>query len=553
MPNLIFRTNKAINSHDFPNESIVDLNLDYGKGIDYSFTELVKQQLAQSRYTNIFIPLFIGDTFSDLLGLRFALHIRTTPTLNQCSNIFIYGTENYGTTREHKLFDILKTKGVFLIDFSLGSIQKYLSNSTSYLDPEFLASELSKINMEIPSNYEDDHSIANEWAICRWSKVLGIEDDDIKGLTQRIDNQLYFKYLSYVYPTPESVDIEEEKLNIKSKGNILYVDDEADKGWFEIFAHIVGDLNEIYIDELGVDFKSLSKDDIIDKTLNKVIDDNIDLVILDFRLTESDFFANDITDITGFQLLKKLKSTNPGIQVLIFSATNKVWNLQSLLRAGADDFILKEGVHNSKMSDFTKNSIEKLVRSIDNLLRRKFLKEIFSNCKSIERSLRNQLLDFQNDYSDFINELLLQLKVISSSAQNIELSKTITQDVLFLNCYSFLELYKKYYLREADYQLVVGIDEREINRYKSSKGKIINDGKFIRNNSNDNPSWFNCMAALFIDYFGICEIDHSDIKSLNKVKNGRNNYIHGSKTHFNTNEVRVIMDLCVKIASSMKE
>lgn len=49
-----------------------------------------------------------------------------------------------------------------------------------------------------------------------------------------------------------------------------------------------------------------------------------------------------------------IKKINPGIQVIIFSATNKVWNLQALQEAGADGFIIKESPENSIDPNFTK-------------------------------------------------------------------------------------------------------------------------------------------------------------------------------------------------------
>jgi CheY-like chemotaxis protein len=66
------------------------------------------------------------------------------------------------------------------------------------------------------------------------------------------------------------------------------------------------------------------------------------LVFLDFRLNPSDFENKNSQEITSIKLLKEIKKRNPGIQVIIFSATNKILNLQALQEARADAFVLKD-------------------------------------------------------------------------------------------------------------------------------------------------------------------------------------------------------------------
>lgn len=554
MSSIIFRNNDKISSHDFQDAVVIQLNVDSKRDIDYLFSETIEENLSATKYVNIFIPLVIGSLHSDFLGLRMALHVRTTNSPNRCANVFLYGTESYGGLREHKFFDILKTKGVFLIDYSLASLKQHCLTTQIVLEKNSIVDELTKINMPIPSNYEDDHSIANEWAISRWADALNINDDaEINSITTRLDNRLYFKYLSSVYPKPEPINISSESLKITTRGKVLYIDDEADKGWCEIFDYILRNSDGVYFDDLAIEFKDFSKEKIIEEAIKKVKDDDIDLVILDFRLTEEDFFCDTISKVTGFEILKRIKLLNPGIQVLIFSATNKVWNLQALLDAKADGFILKEGVQNSKDENFTKHSIEQMINSVRKLLQRNFLKTVFIQCNQIRENLNIKLPFFESDYRDFIKELLVQIKMIESSAMKISLSDSMSLDIVFLNCYNFLESFKTYYLNEEGNQLVMGVDGIEINRYKIEWGEIINDGKFSRNNSNDNPSWFNCITALCIDYLGIAQLGDKMIEKINKIKDKRNDYIHGDKKSFDQNELLMILNLCVLITGSMRE
>ena len=96
-------------------------------------------------------------------------------------------------------------------------------------------------------------------------------------------------------------------------------------------ANIIYDVNNINgFDYLGESLKELSQQEIIDKVVNRVKEDSADIVLLDCRLHKKDHDSHNIEDITSVQILKKIKALNAGIQVIIFSATNKVWNLLAL-------------------------------------------------------------------------------------------------------------------------------------------------------------------------------------------------------------------------------
>jgi CheY-like chemotaxis protein len=118
-----------------------------------------------------------------------------------------------------------------------------------------------------------------------------------------------------------------------------------------------------------------TQDEIIDLSIQKIQNEDIDLVLLDFRLHPNDFNSSKIDNVTGLMLLQEIKKYNPGIQVIIFSATNKVWNLQKLLEAGADDFILKESIETNPYQ--SKESIINFVESCKICFERAFLKDFY--------------------------------------------------------------------------------------------------------------------------------------------------------------------------------
>lgn len=522
---------------------------------DEKLSQKIIKELSVKKYDMIFLPLCFGPTLSDYNGLRLATHIRCTNTSNNVSSIFIYSPTNIEELIRNKYFDILKTKNVELVDFKKKAFEIAANKSRNELTKEELPKEMKKVKLEPPKNYEDSHSIANEWAIYRWASALNANDEDIQRITNAVQYNLYFKYLKTIFPVKNIAPITKSGLKIKYSGtpNILYIDDEADKGWFEIYCKILDDLNGLGFHYLDGELSNLSREEIIEKSISFIETKNIDLVLLDFRLHPDDFHAIDLKEVTGLKLLKAIKKLNPGIQVIIFSATNKIWNFQSLQEAGADGFIIKESPDNNLDHDFTNKAIQSLINSLNTALKRRFLKDFFVLIRKVQSQLANTETQDDTEYHHFILDLQKHSKIIESAGKQINLKKSSTLDITFLNCYNFLEKFKHYYLNDVNYQLVLGIEEVEMNRYSNSNNEIRNEGKFVRNNNRDNPSWFNCLAGLFIDYFLLSTVQDQNVVNLNRVKDKRNNYIHGSKKQFDQNEILMILNLCVDITSNLKE
>jgi len=343
--------------------------------------EVIIEHLQATQYDKIFVPLCFGTSMSDFNGLRLVAHIRCTDTINRCTPVYIYGFVGLDTLINHEYFNILKTKNVQIINYSIKAFEDIINSTPEPLELSELPQEMAKLKLDVPKDYEDSHSIANEWAIYRWAKAINTNDNAIQKIIDKVNTQLYFKYLSTIYPTTEILAISEEELKLKNTGKpkILYVDDDAEKGWYEILCKILSDINDIdVVDYLGDDLKLVSQDEIINRTTCKVQENDIDIVILDFRLHPDDFVVTNIKNVTGFKLLQNIKKINPGIQVIIFSATTKIWNLQALQEAGADGFIIKESPENSFDPSFTTQTIESFKSTIAKCLRNYFLKIIFS-------------------------------------------------------------------------------------------------------------------------------------------------------------------------------
>lgn len=518
------------------------------------FNLLFDKFLLKKKYDKIFIPLSFGEILSDFSGLTLALQIRCTGGVNQNTDLILYSFVGTGSFLNHKYFNVLKTKNILLCNHNPVSFLNVLNHNSTELKFQEISGEISKLNLE-PPKYS--HSIANEWAIYRWAKCLNIDfEDELESIAKTVRDNIYFKYLKTIYPIAESGKLDTNNIGLKKVGEpkVLYVDDDLNKGWNELLVQIIYD-NGVSFESIGGDFKNLKKEEVIDSVISKFLSQDSDVVILDFRLIESDFNTHNIEDVTSIKILKRIKKINPGIQVLVFSATNKVWNYQSIMNAGADGFVIKESPENSIDPSFTINSIKLLVSQLNASMQRCFLKSIFNSISQVKNNLTSLDCKDDTDYDDFVLSLVKQVQVISESLKSIKLEKKSSLDVAFLNCFNFLEQFKNnYYLKFIDNAFVLGVDEDKMNEYYFDKCKrIINKGIYVPLDSKSKPSWFNVMSALFIDYFKICNSHHNLIKNLNELKEARNKFIHSTKSNFSREELIMIIKIMVVITSKIRE
>ena len=488
--NLLFLTSEDYIDNPFEHAPEVTLYEDEEKR-DFSDSRLhtiVREELDGDKYDNIFIPLCFGNSLSDYNGLRLAAHIRCTKAINQLSNIYIYGFVGYKDLLEHPCFNILKTKNVFLIDYNKKAIQEADKNTISSLKEDELTKEIQKLVLAAP---KDNHTIANEWAIYRWVTTIGtgVRDEGIDIINRNIQQNLYFKYLQTIYPVVrnELSAVRIEKDDEKSP-KILYIDDEAEKGWDEIFATLLCDKSNLDYECLD-DIKKLSKEEIIETSINEIKEKDIDIVILDFRLHNTDFSKEiPIEEVTSMEILKQIKEYNKGIQVLIFSATNKIWNLQALERLGADGFIIKEAPENSINPNFTEETIANFKRIMERSIHMTFLKKAYNAVRKIKNEVETISNDNDLEKLKLKSEIEIQLDIAFECLRKAENKENDYSyfNLSYISLYKIIEHINDFYTDEKglslrkDGKLIGYYDQEnqnfksiEKNRYPSTKDKIL--------------------------------------------------------------------------------
>ena len=514
----------------------------FNKDSEFGLHNLIKGSLSNVMYKGIFIPLCFGNSLSDFNGLRLATEIRCTNTINQCTPIFIFGFVGIEYLLQNEHFNILKTKGVKFIGYSKKEVQNILQGSITQLKADDLSKELINLNLLTPNNYLDKHSIANEWAIYQWSKTIGCErNDELSKVFINVEANLYFKYLRGLNPILEHDRISLDKLQINylGKPKVLLIDDEAEKGWYEIFAFLLGDLNDIYTDYLGVDFNNLSSNEIIKKSIDKIVKDDIDVVILDFRLIPSDFEKIKSDEMTSIKLLKEIKRINPGIKVIGFSATNKIWNAKNFDSEGVNGFVSK-GDPYSNDSLYVKSSITAIIQIIQECLRLMFLKKFFKEQFEITEDLipRRKPKNQRPLPKEFVDETLKWLKLSNEILEQGYLDEIkIVSSFLFK--FSVLENISNRII-DIDNPILIGKNDKGISKYKfqfrMSENRLRN---FIED---ENNSGFYRKTKIFessrnipwtikilnaIDFITDEKLSEEDLTKLVKK---RNDFIHANST-----------------------
>jgi CheY-like chemotaxis protein len=542
--------------------------------VDLYISQLINNWFQFKEYDNIFIPISFGQTLSDFNGLRFAMHIRCSENLNRLKNIYIYSYVSHNEIINNSFYDILKTKNIFLIDYKFVDFNNAINTKLEVFKFEELSSEINKIKLEAPKNYEDNHSISNEWAISRWAKALNSNDDEINNISNKIKSDIFFKYLSTIYPKNEIdiIPLNKLKLSCIEKPNILYIDDEAKKGWYENFCKIFEDENKLDFDYIDDELNSSSQDEIVELSMDNIVNKKIDIVILDFRLHQDDFKKNDIKEITGYKILKRIKEHNPGIQVIIFSATNKALNLLALQELGADGFIIKESPENSKDSNFTNSTIINLIQTINNSIDRFYLKEIYNSINEIKlifnsnplikyypnnleclRGLQYQnlilneidsifnILTANND-NKYNHTILMQFKIIECLIEIFIPTKNKENHWLFWD----RSVVQYYYLIDGS----IYSPKSKLNFYNKKERKVIMSSiPSYEYNSTRNK--IDCLIEQKLNLDDKVDI-HNKIKSL---INYRNSYIHPidrlSLSPITKNEIREWMNIILKIIKAI--
>lgn len=398
----------------------LDVSVENQYNIDKYFTEQV-DKISENKPDIIFIPSWIGQPLH-YLGVRLAMHIRLSGIdgVNEVPLVFLGAEKEIDFFKNCSLSKILKSQRIYYTGFNAYKITEFLNEYDFDKELEKPFDLLREINnffdLSPPANYRSHHSVDNDWALLRWSQYIGCENE-IDEVKENLETGLYFKWLQAKYGGISEIP-NKKQFHFDNNAKILLIDDEATKGWKAFYESFFNNSPKITFQSLDLDFNLVGKDEVIEQAEDKIYDWDPDIILLDLRLSDEDF-APDIkpTEMTGYQILEKAKAINSGIQVIITTASNKIWNYKALQEVGADEFLMKS------MESEVDKDVSYLFHAVKSCSNRKFLKKLESDLKAIKYDLASKSLSSQF-VNEFKNHLDLSFSLLIEASKNINVGST---------------------------------------------------------------------------------------------------------------------------------
>ena len=400
------------------------------------------------QYDVIVLPFNTTNNNLEYTGLRIAAHLRLTREWNCMSTpILFLGPDTFQEINQFsELGSLLNSFNVFISSKNkqeeIIDMLRWIKENTKAKDniedsPEYKDFLKRMKSISAPANYATHHSLANEWAIMRWNDMMtnpvDLPDKDFTKL-------LYYKYLRAIYGNSQDLEgCKNNNKNIEEIGDFRFgkklalIDDEWEKGWANIIEHIA---NSSKFNFVYCPVKKEWDKPLLIRNVKSFIDENYkdtDCFLLDLRLHDEDFkeSVNEKANLTGFDVMDYIKKKNKAIPVVVFSASNKIWNLQHVTAnktKGAIGYVLKE-------------TPESALKAHDSFILYKDFRKAIKTCFRLSdlKQIVEKQTELKNRYKEAISlDEFVNLVLLDKGANNNSLIKSC-----LLNLMTFLEEYLK--------------------------------------------------------------------------------------------------------------
>lgn len=391
-----------------------------------------------------------------------------------------------------------------------------------------------------PNSTEGRHSIANQWGADVLNRIaLGGETNNSMILNAR--KSLYFKYVNsltldekLVEDICKNVVIETETstmTSIDGSGKrILLIDDEAEKGWSDVLSKMIKNVDLQTIHEQVPDYDSLSAE-----SKSMIESNNYDLIFLDLRMNgiqEENVISTD--EFSGMRILKSIKKKNRGVQVIMFTASNKAWNMKALIDAGADGYYIKESPEYAFPLKYSISNTKSFCNNIKKCLERSYLKDIAGKIKAYKKELSNSNYDV-----NFVNKVCVQLDVAYTL-----ISTAITQQQFafaYISLEQILEIISEELIVLDNYHYIIDETQEECKDWILSSGQC---RPGINYNWKDYPQWKKICSLYYQLWNGR---DSKFGEEIHFLIDKRNAFMHNDKEKLKKADINNIkMDLYSK-------
>lgn len=378
----------------------------YNQSSDKEITKwLINHKKLFEDKERIAIPCNLGVNDITYHGIYIATHIRLTKELGTARllPIVFYNADSKEYILQKQINEsqlktslLLYTKGCALVQ-DPGNIS---SVDIEIISEDELISDVLP-NLMLFQTRDSGHKLANEWGVFRLAEYANYKIDIDKPTS------LYTKYKDSYVNTKETIATPKIGLYKKSC-NALLIDDNANKGWFKTIEFI---LRKRVVDaSLGITLNVIES---YEEAIAITDYQKFDVIFLDLRLydwEDNSFLITPIEKFSGTKLLKKIKDENKGTQVIIFTASNKIWNIDSLKSLGADNYYIKESPEFIPNNNFSQENYNKLIHSIEVSLGHFPLREIYKSISRI-KILIDELKNTSKIDQELKNNIIIQLNI----------------------------------------------------------------------------------------------------------------------------------------------
>ena len=417
---------------------------------------------------------------------------------------------------------ILFTKGIYVDNPE--NVMMVIGSLSALPCEEYKSGFVNLIKVN-PNAAEGRHSIANQWGADVLNRVL------TGGITTNISIQkartsLYFKYV--LLQTLNAGDLEDyilgknarllvtKKSRIPIDGKkILLLDDEADKGWGDILQSLFRGGTVNIICERVKDYESLSD------TAKKAIEQgDYDLILLDLRLNglEEENVYNP-ADFSGMKILRRIKQLNRGTQVIVFTASNKAWNLKALIEEGADGYYIKESPEYHLPIKYSEHNVDAFREEISRCLKRSYLKDVYKSIQVYKNCFSHKGIE-----SAFTNAILNHLGIAFNMLEKANDKQQHTYAYAYVCLEQILEIVSEEFTSKKDgYFLIIETGERCKN-YVLCGNVCKEEEEYVTDV--DFPQWKRISSVYYQLWKGS---DNTFGADMQRLISKRNAFIHNDK------------------------
>lgn len=362
------------------------------------FHEWLQDIFSKNDIKKIIIPISLSkDVIFNTEGLLLGLHIRLNYQLSiekRCIPIIYLSDLSIENIIKANNFDkdnnpqnLLFTKGIYLTSFDPEDVLKTIANALSCSQENYEQNLLPRLNIQRKAT-SGGHDIANAWGSYKLGLIIGVGERIFnQEYASKYLKQLYAKYLickNEIYEFEKIIDL--NPIRCWSK-KVLFIDDKADEGWGVLMKKIFNEAGKdfVYVDpskyKTTDEHRSFSDFDGFYKECQSHIGKDWDLIIIDLRLNPA---TEDIdnktispTNLTGYKLINEFLNENAGYQIIVLTASNKIWNINAALDRGAYSYYIKESPEYNNPTKETKIQFEDFKEDVQRCFDRRYLRDLY--------------------------------------------------------------------------------------------------------------------------------------------------------------------------------